>query len=63
MFTVRDFVELATDNIFECNVYELNKEKIIFDGMLADIPYELLDCELCSWDIATEGKITFNIEM
>ena len=41
----------------------LNKEEIIFNGMLADIPDELLDCELCSWDIATEGKITFNIEM
>ena len=63
MFTVIDLVELATDNIFECNIYELNKEKIVFDGMLADIPDELLECELCSWDIATEGKITFNIEM
>lgn len=63
MFTVMDFVELATDNIFECNVYELNKGEIIFDGILADIPDELLNCELCSWDIATEGKITFNIEM
>lgn len=63
MITVRDFVELATDNIFECNVYDLNKEEIIFSGMLADIPEEMLDCELCSWDTATDGKISFNIEM
>ena len=63
MIDLRDMVELATDNIFECNVYDLNKEEVVFDGMLADIPDELLDCELCSWDTATDGKISFNIEM
>jgi hypothetical protein len=62
MIDLRDFVELATDNIFECNVYDLNTEEVIFDGMLADIPDEYLDCELCSWDTATGEKITFNIE-
>ena len=63
MFIVRDFVELATDDIFKCDVYDINKEKVVFSGTLADIPDEMLDCELCTWDIATEGKITFNIEM
>ena len=59
---VRDFVELATDNIFECDIYDISTEEVIFSGILADIPDELLDCELCSWDTATEEKITFNIE-
>lgn len=63
MITVRDFVELATDNIFECKVYDLMKEEYIFEGTLDDIPEEMLDCELCSWDTATDGKINFNIEM
>lgn len=63
MIDLRDMVELATDNIFDCNVYDLNKEEVIFSGMLADIPDELLYCELCSWDTATDGKITFNIEV
>ena len=63
MITVRDFVELATDNIFECNIYDINAEDITFSGTLDDIPDEILDCELCSWDTATDGKISFNIEM
>lgn len=63
MITVRDMVELATDDVFICKVYEINKEKDIFEGTLDEIPDEMLDCELCSWDIATEGTISFNIEM
>ena len=62
MFMVRDFVELATDDVFRCIVYDLIKEYFVYDGVLSDIPEEYLDLELCSWDVVC-GKMCFNVEV
>jgi len=62
MITVRDFVELATDSVFRCVVYDLIKEDFVYIGFLSDIPEEYLDLELCSWDVAC-GKMCFNVEV
>ena len=59
--TLRDFIEMAVDNIYDCYVWDNNNEANIFEGKIYDIPDELLECEITSWEIS-EGKIGFNIE-
>ncbi len=58
--TLQDFVEMALDNIYDCYIWDNNKEKEIFRGMLSDIPDELLDREFSSWEIE-RNTIGFNI--
>ena len=55
-----DFIEMAIDNYYSCYVWDTNKEENIFVGELADIPDELLNHEVVSWEMS-DGKIGFNI--
>lgn len=56
-----EFIEMAVDNYYPCYVWDNNKEKNIFEGELSDIPYELFEREVTSWEI-DNGKIGFNID-
>ena len=58
--TLYDFIEMAIDNIYDCYAWD-NKEENVFEGKIYDIPDELLEYEITSWEIS-EGKIGFNIE-
>lgn len=59
--TLYDFIEMAVDNIYDCYVWDNNKEENIFEGKMYDIPDELLELEVTSCEIS-EGKIGFNVE-
>ena len=59
--TLYDFIEMAVANHYECYVWDINKEEIVFEGILDDIPDELLECEIVSWEVAN-GRFGFNID-
>ena len=59
--TLYDFVEMAVDTWYSCYIWDNNLEKDIFNGSIDEIPEELLDREITSWEIC-EGKIGFNID-
>lgn len=51
---------MAIDNTYDCYIWDNEKEKNVFEGMLRDIPDELLELDFSSWE--TEGdKIGLNI--
>lgn len=57
---LREFIEMAIDNTYDCYIWDNEKEKNVFEGMLRDIPDELLELDFSSWE--TEGdKIGLNI--
>lgn len=58
--TLYDFIEMAIDTIYDCYIWDNHKEKNIFEGEICDIPDELLEHKITSWEIS-EGKIGFNI--
>ena len=58
--TLQDFVEMAIENYYDCYVWDNEKEKEVFKGIIDDIPDELLECEFSSWEIYN-GKIGLNI--
>ena len=58
--TIQDFVEMAISDDYICYIWDSEKEEQVFCGELADIPEELLEQELSSWEIEN-GRIGFNI--
>lgn len=62
--TIQDFMELLIDGDSQhFNVYDNEKEEIIFDGSGSEIPDELLDEEVSSMDNVYDNNdiITLNI--
>ncbi len=57
---LEDFINMAIDDMFYCYIWDCNKDEIVYEGMLCEIPYELLEKECSSWEI-NDGKIEFNI--
>lgn len=63
--TIQDFMELLIDGDSQhFNVYDNEKEEIIFDGSGSEIPDELLDEEVSSMDNIYDNNdiITLNID-
>ena len=56
-----DFVEMAVDSCYSCYIWDNNLEEEIFKGTIDDIPEELLEREITSWEMY-EGMIGFNID-
>ena len=65
--TLYDLKDLFTDDSQLIKVYDLTSEEIVYEGELAELPYELEDYEVGSIDtvykIDFDGYITFNIEI
>lgn len=62
--TIQDFMELLIDGDTQhFNIYDNEKEEIIFDGAGSEIPDELLDEEVSSMDNVYDNNdiITLNI--
>lgn len=63
--TIQDFMELLIDGDSQhFNIYDNEKEEIIFDGAGSEMPNELLDEEISSIDNIygdNEDIITLNI--
>ena len=60
--TLRDFVDLAIESVYDCFVYDVEKGKRVFNGTLYDIPQELLDADFESWEIEGDN-IGFNVSL
>lgn len=58
--TLGEFVDMAIDNIYDCYVWDNEKEKNVFEGTLSEIPDDLLEAEFSSWEIE-RNKIGLNI--
>lgn len=58
--TLQDFVDMAIDSYYGCYVWDNEKEGEVFRGTLDEIPDELLECELSSWEI-DRNRIGLNI--
>ena len=58
--TLQDFVEMAMENYYDCYIWDYQNNEKVFEGIIADIPDELLEQEFSSWEIGN-GKIGFNI--
>lgn len=56
-----DFINLALENYFECEIFDCNKGCVVFKGTLDDIPDEYMDRDFASWEIM-DGKIGLNID-
>ena len=50
MITLREFVDLAVDDIYDCYIYDNEEKNNVFKGMLCDIPDDLLDAVVSSWE-------------
>ena len=58
--TLQDFVEMAIENYYDCYIWDYQNNEKVFEGIIADIPDELLEQEFSSWEI-DNGRIGFNI--
>lgn len=61
--SVYEFLELCIDErMLIVEIYDTDSGETLFDGDYDDIPSELMDEEVCSFDVPSEiGKITINI--
>lgn len=51
---------MALDNSYECYIWDNEQEENIYAGTLGEIPDDLLEAEVTSWEL--EGnKIGFNV--
>ena len=58
--TLQDFVEMAMENYYDCYIWDYQNNEKVFEGIIDDIPEELLEQEFTSWEI-DNGRIGFNI--
>lgn len=58
--TIGDFVEMAIDDIYNCYIWDTEKEEEVFEGPLSNIPNDLLEEEFTSWELE-KNMIGFNI--
>lgn len=58
--TLGEFIDMEIDNVYDCYVWDNEKETNVFEGTLSEIPYDLLEAEFSSWEIE-RNKIGLNI--
>ena len=59
MMSLRDFIELALHQDFECYIFDNNTNEVVFKGNLDKIPEEFLDRDFSSWEL--EPSLAFTI--
>lgn len=61
--SVYEFLGLCIDErMLRVEIYDTDSDETLFDGDYDDIPSEMMDEEVCSFDVPFEsGKITINI--
>ena len=60
MMLLREYITMAVDD-YKCYVWDGHINKNIFEGWLSDIPEELLDREITSWELDNHNRIGLNI--
>lgn len=58
MILLSEFIDMAANEFCTCRVRDRNTEKVVFKGKLYNIPRDLLNCEVTSWEISG-GKMIF----
>lgn len=59
--TLEDFIDLAMDNYYNCTVWDNEKEEVVYEGTIINIPNELLGKNFTSWEI-DNNIIGFNVD-
>lgn len=62
MYTLGDIICLAIEQNYNCEIWNVNTETIIYNGKLNDIPYNILNMNLMAWEILDNGFIQFDVE-
>lgn len=61
--TIYDIMYWCTDSsLCKVEIYSLEKEKIIWSGMGDEIPYDYEGLEICTFDVPSNEKMTFNVD-
>lgn len=63
MFTVSDIINLfVEENILKVDIYDTEKDEVVFSGLACDLPENLASCTIDSIDNPEkDDKITFNV--
>ncbi len=63
--TVYDFLYYCIDErMLKVEIYDCISGKIVFSGDYDDLPDEILEAELCTFDVPTKPEtITLNVEL
>ena len=61
--TIYDLTYLFTENYQKITIYELNSEKTIYNGTIADLDYQLENLEIASIDCVENNTITINVDI
>ena len=60
--TIKEIMDLCIDSsLCQVEIFNLNTDKSIYNGMGDEIPEHLEDLEVGSFDVPSDGKMTFNI--
>ena len=62
--TIGDMIYFCCDEgLLKVEVYDLNKDKVVWKGRGDEVPDKYIDEEISSWDVpCKDGTLTFNIE-
>ena len=63
--TIYDFLELCIEpNLLHVQIYDFSSQKVVFDGNGDEIPEELTEAEISSFDVPDlYGRICLNVEL
>lgn len=59
--TLENFIDLSVDDFYIITIWDYKKSKDVFKGELYDIPTDLLDAEIVSWELEN-GELIINID-
>ena len=61
--TIKEIMDLCIDSsLCQVEIYSLDRDGLIYNGMGDEIPEHLEDLEVGSFDVPSDGKMTFNID-
>ena len=62
MYTVIDFINLCTeDSLCDIILYDIDEAEEIYNGTLSEIPFNITDYEIQSFDPPYNNVITLNV--
>lgn len=60
--TIREFMYLCTEpSLCKVTIFDCNKSEEIWMGFADELPDYYLEAEIQSWDVPSDGHMTFNI--
>ena len=61
--TIAEFMDLCIEpSLCKVEIYSLDRDGLIWSGMGDEIPSEFEELEVGTFDVPSDGKMTFNID-